>query len=132
MEDTLLALAKAGIQELVIVAPYRLHDGKIYYLPSGDTGVSAPEVVVDKQELKALAEAAGLAQFAYQWPDGKKSLMIWFFIDQEGKPVEVTGTGAPIAPDIRAKIIRIIKVTTPAKRGTDPVPGVATVRIDVQ
>ena len=132
VEDTLLALTKAGIQNLLIVAPYRLHDGRIYYLPSGDTGISAPEVVVDKQDLKALAEAAGLAEYASQWTDGKKVLMIWFFIDQAGKPVEITVAGAPMAPDIQAKIMRIVKVTTPAKRGTDPVPGVATVRIDFQ
>jgi len=130
VEDTLLLLAKAGIENIHIVAPYLLHQGRIYYMPSSDTGVSAPELAIDKERLKELATANGLV---HEWSDGKKAVLIQVPIDQAGKPVAIiTVPRMSLLPAVEAKIIGTLKVAAPAKRGTEPVRGVATVRIEMQ
>jgi len=129
VEDTLLALAKAGIEDIHIVAPYLLHHGKIYYMQSSDTGVSPPELVVDRERLKELATANGLVYES----SGKKVVLIQVPIDQTGKPVAiVTLPKVPLLPGVEAKIMGTLKVVAPARRGSEPVPGVAIVRIEIQ
>lgn len=132
VEETLHAMVKAGIQNIFIVGPYVLHRDRIYYMPSQDTGVSEPEVVVDKEQLKQLAAAPDLREQIYRWPDGRRSLMLQLLIDATGKVVEIRAGGVfSLSSDVRAKVTGTIKVATPAHRGTEPVPGVAMVRIDV-
>lgn len=131
VEETLLAMAKAGIQNIFIVGPYIFHGGRLYFTPSQDTGVSEPELAVDKEQLRELALACGLMDKAYQWPNGKKALIFELLIDEAGKLVGMR-LGTPLDPKIEANLAPAIRVVAPARRGTGPVPGVAMVRIDVK
>jgi hypothetical protein len=132
VEETVLAIYKAGIQDIHIVGrPFIFYAGRFYYQPSSDTGVSEPELVVDKERLRELAIASGLTDKAFQRPDGRSVLFFEFLIDEAGKLVRMR-LGTPLDPKVEANLAPAIRVVTPARRGNDPVPGVAVVRIDVK
>ena len=131
-EATLLALIKAGIESFHVIGPYVVQGRRIYYMSSQDNGITDPELVIDRAMLREVAREYGLMEKAYRWPDGRRTLAIQFLIDESGKIAEILWGRSPFTADLQAKISAHVRVTKPAHRGVDAIPGVAMIRIDIQ
>lgn len=131
VEGTLLALWDAGIEKVQVVGPYILSRGKIYYEASVETGVSEPDVAVDKDLLRKFVRANSLSKGVYRWPDGRKTLLLQFLIDENGALVETRCPGTPLSPKLQTQISDLIKISAPAHRGAKTVAGVASLSLNL-
>jgi TonB family protein len=117
--------------EIQVTGPFRLHEGRLYYVPGPGTGITAPQLALEEDRLSALAAASGLAEETPRAGNVPRVLIYSLLIDEVGEIVAVQRMGGPEIPAVETELAHT-PVLAPGRRGPDPVPAVVFVEVKVR
>jgi hypothetical protein len=133
VEETIAALYSAGIENINMLGPYFPYGGRLYYFESTERGITAPQLAIDRQELRRLAVASGAREKMPAVPGGEKILGYYLLFDETGRLVAIRQIppAPPQFPEIE-KVLAATKVLSPGRRDQKPVRYVTLVMINLK